>query len=102
MLLCSTVTQDVRVFHMSSQEELFTKRWLAAVKKNGDEAEVSYPCCICGSWFDVKNVRDVSDLGVSDIAKKYFNTTLKERYLCFDRQCKSTFEGTAFHQQRRK
>ena len=79
---------------------LTEEQWLAYVKWTGDHAKVEFPCCICGAWFGKGYVKDVSSLPTPKLAIKYLNTTLVNKYLCFDRQCKSTFEGTSFHQVR--
>jgi hypothetical protein len=79
---------------------LTEEEWLAYVKRTGDHAAAEFPCCICGAWFDKRGVKDVSDEPASKVVVKYLNTTLVKRYLCYDRQCKSTFAGTSFQQLR--
>jgi hypothetical protein len=76
--------------------------WLAHVKQTGDSAKAEFPCCVCGAWFGERWVQDVSDQPTPKIVARYLNTTLTKKFLCKDRQCKSTFAGTSFYQQRQK
>jgi len=76
------------------------EEWLAYVKWTGDRAKTEFPCCVCGAWFGRRAVDDVSDCPMPKIVLRYLNTTLVKKFLCRDRQCKSTFAGTSFHQLR--
>jgi hypothetical protein len=76
--------------------------WLAHVKRTGDVAKAEFPCCVCGSWFGQRGVEDVTGQPTPKIVARYLNTTLTKKFLCRDRQCKSTFAGTSFQQQRPK
>lgn len=81
---------------------LSDEEWLAYVKWTGDSAKTEFPCCVCGAWFCERGVEDVSDKPTPKIVSRYLNTTLVRKFLCRDRQCKSTFAGTSFHQLRQK
>ena len=81
---------------------LSEEEWLAHVRHTGDSARPEFPCCVCGAWFGERGVEDVSGQPTPKIVARYLNTTLTAKYLCRDRQCKSTFAGTSFHQTMRK
>ncbi len=81
---------------------LSEEEWLAYVKRTGDSAKTEFPCCVCGGWFSERGVEDVTHLPTPKIVARYLNTTLVKKFLCRDRQCKSTFAGTSFHQVRQK
>jgi len=88
--------EGVEEFVGWSEEE-----WLAHVKRTGDSAKREFPCCVCGEWFSERGVHNVTGQPTPKIVARCLNTTLDAKYLCRDRQCKSTFAGTAFHQLRK-
>jgi hypothetical protein len=77
---------------------LSAEEWLAYVKWTGDNAKPEYPCCVCGAWFCERGVVNVTGQPTPKIVVRYLNTTLAEKFICRDRQCKSTFSGTSFFQ----
>jgi hypothetical protein len=51
------------------------------------------PCCVCGEWFPVSLLTDVSQTPIPKDARRFLNTTLDVRFLCRDFSCQRKLSG---------